>query len=159
MKREFKIILAVAIVGIAIGSAYATSRILTSQSNCQPSAPVLATFFPVYDFARHIVADTTGISLLVPMTVDVHDFTPDACSIQQVASARVLIYSGAGLEPWISQIVTAAHNPNLVLVDSSQGIMTINVPPEWQADGRVVDPHIWLDPVIAKRQVNNILQA
>ena len=158
MKREFKIILAVVIVGVAIGGAYATSRILTSQSNCQPGAPVLATFFPVYDFARHIVTDTTGISLLVPMTVDVHDFTPDACSIQQVASARVLIYSGAGLEPWISQIVTAAHNPNLVLVDSSQGIMTINVPPEWQADGRVVDPHIWLDPVIAKRQVNNILQ-
>jgi zinc transport system substrate-binding protein len=142
MKREFKIILAVAIVGIAIGSAYATSRILTSQSSCQPRAPVLATFFPVYDFARHLLADTTGISLLVPMTVDVHDFTPDACSIQQVASARVLIYSGAGLEPWISQIVTAAHNQNLILVDSSQGITTINVPPEWQADGRVIDPHI-----------------
>src|SRR5207253_11028302 len=158
MKREFKIILAVVIVGVATGGAYATSRILTGQSNCQPSARVLATFFPVYDFARHIVADTTGVSLLVPMTVDVHDFTPDACSIQQVASARVLIYGGAGLEPWISQIVTAAHNPNLVLVDSSQGITTINVPPEWQADGRVVDPHIWLDPVIAKQQVNNILQ-
>jgi len=99
MKREFKIILAVVIVGVAIGGAYATSRILTGQSNCQPSAPVLATFFPVYDFSRHIVADTTGISLLVPMTVDVHDFTPDACSIQQVASARVLIYSGAQPEP------------------------------------------------------------
>ncbi len=89
------------------------------------------------------------------MTVDVHDFTPDACSIQQVASARVLIYSGAGLEPWISQIVTAAHTPNLVLVDSSQGITTINVPPEWQADGRVVDPHIWLDPVIARAYPSN----
>ena len=156
--REFKIILVVAIIGIAIGSAYATSRILTGQSSCQPGARVLATFYPVYDFARHLVADKASISLLVPMTVDVHDFTPDACSIQQVASARVLIYSGAGLEPWISQIVMAAQNPSLVLVDSSQGITTINVPPEWQADGRVVDPHIWLDPVIAKQQVNNILQ-
>jgi zinc transport system substrate-binding protein len=158
MRREFKIILVVTITGIAVGSAYATSRILTSQSSCRPSVPVLATFFPVYDFARHIMTDTASISLLVPMTVDVHDFTPDACSIQQVAAARVLIYSGAGLEPWISQLVTAADNPNLVLVDSSQGIATINVPPEWQAVGRVVDPHIWLDPVIAKQQLNNILR-
>ncbi len=158
MRREFKIILVVTITGIAVGSAYATSRILTSQSSCQPGVPVLATFFPVYDFARHIMTDTASISLLVPMTVDVHDFTPDACSIQQVAAARVLIYSGAGLEPWISQLVTAADNPNLVLVDSSQGIATINVPPEWQAVGRVVDPHIWLDPVIAKQQLNNILR-
>ncbi len=92
------------------------------------------------------------------MTVDVHDFTPDACSIRQVASAKVLIYSGAGLEPWISQIVSAANNPNLILIDSSKGITTINVPPEFQADGRVIDPHIWLDPVLAKEQVNNILQ-
>jgi zinc transport system substrate-binding protein len=158
VKRESKIILTIAIIGIAVGIAYATSRILTSESSCQPGAPILATFYPVYDFARHVVAGRASISLLVPLTVDVHDFTPDACSIQQVASARALIYSGAGLEPWIGQIVTAAHNPNLVLVDSSQGIATINVPPEWQAIGRVVDPHIWLDPVIAKQQVNNILQ-
>jgi zinc transport system substrate-binding protein len=158
VKPESKIILTITIVGIAVGSAYATSRVLTSESSCQSGAPVLATFYPVYDFARHVVGDTASISLLVPMTVDVHDFIPDACSIQQVASARILIYNGAGLEPWIQQIVNSADNPNLVLVDSSQGIATINVPPEWQAVGRVVDPHIWLDPVIAKQQVNNILQ-
>ena len=158
MQRWAKLVLAVAIIGISVGSAYATSRYLTSESSCQAGAPVLASFYPVYDFARHVVADTTEVSLLVPMTVDVHDFTPDACSIRQVASAKVLIYSGAGLEPWISQIVSAANNPNLILIDSSMGITTINVPPEFQADGRVIDPHIWLDPVLAKQQVNNILQ-
>jgi len=158
MQRWAKLVLAGAIIGISVGSAYATSRYLTSESSCQAGAPVLASFYPVYDFARHVVADTTEVSLLVPMTVDVHDFTPDACSIRQVASAKVLIYSGAGLEPWISQIVSAANNPNLILIDSSKGITTITVPPEFQADGRVIDPHIWLDPVLAKQQVNNILQ-
>ncbi|HYY92331.1 MAG TPA: zinc ABC transporter substrate-binding protein [Candidatus Dormibacteraeota bacterium] len=158
MKRWAKIILVVAIIGIAVGGVYGTSRYLINQSGCQLGAPVLATFYPVYDFARHIVAGATDVSLLVPMTVDVHDFTPDACSIQQVATAKVLVYSGAGLEPWINQIVSAAHNPNLVQIDSSQGVQTITVPPEWQADGRAIDPHIWLDPVTAKQQVNNILQ-
>ncbi|MBO0887608.1 zinc ABC transporter substrate-binding protein [Candidatus Bathyarchaeota archaeon] len=158
MMRRARIILVVAILGITVGGVYATSRYLINQASCQAGAPILATFYPVYDFTRHIVAGTTDVSLLVPMTVDVHDFTPDACSIQQVATAKVLIYSGAGLEPWISQIVSAAHNPSLIQIDSSQGVDTINVPPEFQADGRVIDPHIWLDPILAKQQVNNILR-
>jgi zinc transport system substrate-binding protein len=75
-----------------------------------------------------------------------------------VASADLLIYNGAGLEPWIPQIVSAADNPRLVVVDTSQGISLLQVPPQFQKENRTVDPHIWLDPVLAKQQVNNILQ-
>jgi zinc transport system substrate-binding protein len=121
-------------------------------------AAVLATFYPVYDFARNVAGDKINVSLLVPMTVDVHAFEPTPSSVQAVASARVLIYSGAGLEPWIPSIVAAADNPNLVLVDSSAGIATLPVPPQFQQANRTVDPHIWLDPLLAKRQVANILQ-
>jgi zinc transport system substrate-binding protein len=32
------------------------------------------------------------------------------------------------------------------------------VPPQFQKENRTVDPHIWLDPVLAKQQVDNILQ-
>src|SRR5438094_10207001 len=106
MQRWAKLVLAVAIIGISVGSAYATSRYLTSESSCQAGAPVLASFYPVYDFARHVVADPTEVSLLVRLTLDVHDFTPAACSIRQMASAQVAIHSTAALEPWTSQIVT-----------------------------------------------------
>ena len=93
------------------------------------------------------------------MTVDVHAFEPTPSSIQQVANARVLIYNGAGLEPWITQVVNAAGNNNLLLVNASQGIPFIPVPAQFQREGRVIDPHVWLDPVLAKQQVNNILLA
>ena len=119
---------------------------------------VLATFYPVYDFAKNVGGDRVDLSLLVPMTVDVHEFEPTPSSVQEVVSANVLICSGGGLEPWVPQIVAAADNPGLVVVDSSQGIALLPVPPAFQKDNRTVDPHIWLDPILAKQQVMNILQ-
>ncbi len=119
---------------------------------------VLATFYPLYDFAQNVGGNRINASILVPETVDVHDFEPTPSSIQQVASADVLIYNGAGLEPWISEVVIAADNPKLILVDTSQGISLLPVSPEFQRNNQTVDPHIWLDPQLAKQQVNNILQ-
>ena len=120
---------------------------------------VLTTFYPLYDFTSNIVRGNVTVSVLVPETVDVHDFEPTPSSVSEAAKAHVLIYNGAGLEvEWISKLVAAADNPKLILVDSSQGIPLLPVLPQFQKDNRTVDPHIWLDPELAKQQVNNILQ-
>lgn len=119
---------------------------------------VLATFYPLYDFAKNVGGDKISLAILVPETVDVHDFDPTPSSILQVADADLLICNGAGLEPWVPQVASAANNPNLVVVDASQGISLLPVPPQFQRENRTVDPHIWLDPVLAKQQVDNILQ-
>jgi zinc transport system substrate-binding protein len=147
-------LVAVAIVLVLTGSAI----VATLRAPPPPEVRVLATFYPVYEFARNIAGAKLNVSLLVPMTVDVHAFEPTPSSVLAVAQASVLIYNGAGLEPWIPSIVAAADNPNLVLVDASAGIPTLTVPPQFQKENRTVDPHIWLDPVLAKQQVANILQ-
>src|SRR5436309_7401175 len=92
------------------------------------------------------------------MTLDVHAFEPTPSSVQAVATASILIYNGAGLEPWIPSIVAAADNPRLVLVDSSANVSLLRVPPAFQKENRTIDPHIWLNPVLAKVQVANILK-
>src|SRR5207247_1713911 len=97
-------------------------------------------------------------SRLVPMTLDVHAFEPTPSSVQAVATASILIYNGAGLEPWIPSIVAAADNPRLVLVDSSANVSLLRVPPAFQKENRTIDPPIWLNPVLAKVQVANILR-
>ena len=119
---------------------------------------VLTTFYPVYDYTRNIGGDRVNVSLLVPMTLDVHAFEPTPSSVQAVATASVLIYNGAGLEPWIPSIVAAADNPYLVLVDSSANVSLLRVPPAFQKENRTIDPHVWLNPVLAKVQVANILK-
>jgi zinc transport system substrate-binding protein len=155
-KRTYLIIgvlVAIILVGVIAGLYYS--------GNVSPSSSrlkVIATFYPLYDFAQNVGGDKVDVSILVPETVDVHDFEPTPSSIAAVASATVLVYNGAGLEPWIQEIITASGNTNLIRIDASQGIQLLPVSPQFQRDNETVDPHIWLSPVLAKQQVNNILQ-
>lgn len=158
MWRRNYLIIMVSTTMLILMVAFSDLYLSKPQQSSNLTLKVLATFYPVYEFARNVGGTKINVTLLVPQTTDVHDFDPTSSSIQQVAGADVLIYNGAGLEPWISQIVSAANNPKLVLVDSSQGIQLVPVPPQFQSTGRTMDPHIWLDPLLAKQQVNNILQ-
>jgi zinc transport system substrate-binding protein len=70
------------------------------------------------------------------------------------------VYNGAGLEPWIKKI-----NAKFA-VDTSQGLQLLQMSNEVNterggggAPGEVVDPHIWLDPILAKHQVEKIRDA
>jgi zinc transport system substrate-binding protein len=163
MRKTTYPILAVLIVLVVIG-AFVGVYISTQpppSANPTPTAnhalKVLATFYPLYDFAQNVGGDKVRVSILVPETVDVHDFEPTPSDIAEVANADVLVYNGAGLETWIESVVAASGNTNLILVDSSQGIELLLVSAQFQKENRTVDPHVWLDPVLAKELVNNIL--
>ena len=148
------VLIAVIIVAIVAGL-YLINRPGTSSGS---QLKVLATFYPLYDFAQNVGGDKVNVSILVPETVDVHEFEPTPSSIADVASANILVYNGVGLEPWIQNIISASGNTKLVQVDTSQGIQLLPVPVEFQKNNQTIDPHIWLNPLNAKQQVNNILQ-
>jgi zinc transport system substrate-binding protein len=149
-----------AFAGYAVGSETNLPS-SSSKSSSAPSSPnlrVLATFLPLYDDAIDVVGEKGTVTLLVPFSVDVHDFEPTPSSIISVQQADVLIYNGIGLEPWIPQIIASAGNANLIQVNASEGLPLILVPQEYRKDNRTVDPHVWLDPVLAQMQVKNILR-
>ncbi len=156
-KAHFARNLAIAAILIALVSA-GTYVAVTYRPAPRTGVTALTTFFPVYEHTRNIAGDRITVTLLVPMALDVHSFDPTPSSIQAVATANLLIYGGAGLEPWIPGLVTAAGNAHLMLVDSSKNLSLLEVPPQFQKEGRTIDPHIWLDPIRAKQQVANILE-
>jgi zinc transport system substrate-binding protein len=162
LRKRSIIALSIFLLAIGILSSVCVATWHTSspsvKSQTQARLKVLATSYPVYDFTHNVGGERIQLSLLVSMAVDVHDFEPTPNAIAEVASADVLIFNGAGLEPWIPQILAAANNPRLVVIDSSMGIQPLRVPPAFQKDNRTVDPHIWLDPVLAMAQVLNILR-
>jgi zinc transport system substrate-binding protein len=159
VRRKFVALLGGLLVVLVVVSAfYELNKGVPTASTATGRIKVLASFYLVYEFANNVGGNRIDLSLLVPKTDDVHSFEPRPSSILNVATANVLIYSGVGLEPWIPQVIAAADNPRLIVVDSSQGIPLLPVPPRFQKDNRAFDPHIWLDPVLAKQQVMNILQ-
>ena len=147
-----------AAVGVSSGFNSTTSTVtVTAGNSSAPVLKVLATFFPLGDWAAAVGGSQANVSLLVPVGIDVHSFEPSPADLEAIAQANILILNGAGLEPWAQAAIAAANNPHLTVVNCSLGINLIYIPPEFQAGNRVYDPHIWNDPVDAIAMVKNIL--
>jgi zinc transport system substrate-binding protein len=148
-----------ALVGSSRGMSSASSSTVTVTSPISngPVLKVLATFFPLQDWAAAVGGNKAKVSLLVPVGIDVHAFEPSPAAIQAIAEANILVLNGAGLEAWASGTIAAANNPNLIVIDCSVGISLIKLPPQFQLGSRTIDPHIWNDPVDAMAMVKNIL--
>jgi zinc transport system substrate-binding protein len=115
---------------------------------------VVASFFPMYDFAQKVAADRAQVISLVPPGVHGHDWEPSPQDVAQVRRARVFVYNGAGFEPWADKFIKEAAGPATVVVAASAGLTVARI----GADGGV-DPHVWLDPVLAKGEIEAIRAA
>ncbi len=145
--------------------------------NNESRLKVVASFYPLYDFAQNVGGERADVSTLIPMGVEPHEFEPTASDIRSLAEADVFIYNGAGMEPWAARTVAGAGNSGLMVIDTSKGIELLEASGEHgheeeggeeeehghEAEGHHheggVDPHFWLDPNLVKIQVANIRDA
>ncbi|MCX6770775.1 MAG: metal ABC transporter substrate-binding protein [Candidatus Micrarchaeota archaeon] len=117
---------------------------------------VVASFYPMYDFAKNVGGDRVEVTSLIPAGVEPHDFEPTPSDIKTLSSARVLVLNGVIEDTWAPKLLEGIDNPNLTVVDASKGVQLVA---SEDADMPGNDPHIWLDPVDAKIQVANIRDA
>jgi zinc transport system substrate-binding protein len=120
---------------------------------------IIASFFPLYDFARHVGGDKAEVSSLIPIGIEPHDWEPTAQNVVAAQEADMFIFNGAGFEGrWITEIESNFK------VDTSKGIQLLEGGGGGEHEGEeenssTSDPHIWLDPVLAKHQVEVIKDA
>ncbi|MDI6631561.1 MAG: metal ABC transporter substrate-binding protein [Bacillota bacterium] len=122
---------------------------------------VMATFYPLCDFTRKVGGERVAVTCLVPPGVSVHDWEPTPRDIARAVQADVLVYNGAGLEPWIEQILPEFKG---AAVEATQGLTLLRFDAETHGHGETAghgayDPHAWLDPVCAVHYVKRITAA
>lgn len=119
---------------------------MQSRTNASDKLTVISSFFPIDDFVRKIGRGLVQSSVLIPVGVEPHDFEPTINQIQALNSADALVYNDLGLENWIQKI-NVIHK-----INASKGLNAS------YTDQRMItlDPHVWLDPLLAKKQVENI---
>jgi zinc transport system substrate-binding protein len=121
-----------------------------SQNSIQTKISVVASFFPIYEFVKAVGGDRIDASTLIPIGAEPHNFDPTIQEIQKVNSAALLVFNGASMEePWIHNLTPQNT------VDTSKGIKLLANPSDPDIKGPS-DPHIWLDPILAIQQVQNI---
>jgi len=116
---------------------------------------VLASFYPLYEFTKIIGGERIEVSVIVPSGIEPHDWEPTIQDLQKMQNADIIVINGVGLEPWIIKLVSV--NPDILIVDTSNGIPLLKKNKHMFNNKIQNDPHIWLDPVLAKKQIQNIV--
>ena len=132
---------------------------------------VVATIFPIYDWAREILAgceERVDLTLLTDNGVDLHSYQPSARDIMNISTADLLIYVGGESDDWVREAASDAMNRDqtaLSLVD----LLGDNVRAEEVVEGmqaeeafepdEAPDEHVWLSLRNAKKAVQAIAEA
>ncbi|WP_319418842.1 metal ABC transporter solute-binding protein, Zn/Mn family [Pleurocapsa sp. FMAR1] len=141
------------ITGLTCLSSILVNTVATAQSNSSPK--IVATFLPIDLFTQAVVGDTGQVDILIAPGTEVHEYQATPDDAKTLASADVLVENGLGIEEFLAGLVTNAGNSQLQQIDSSKGITVIKEE-EPGDDREEVNPHVWLDPVLAQQQVATI---
>ncbi|KAG2477848.1 MAG: Zinc ABC transporter, periplasmic-binding protein ZnuA [Nitrosopumilales archaeon] len=150
-QTKIAIIAIVTIIPILSFAVWNIDQSIISAAADSTEISVMTSFYPLYEFTKQVGQDKVRVSLLVPPGIEPHDWEPTINELQKMYEANLIVINGIGFESWVDDIDTI--NSGVVIVDTSAGVSLINI------DHSSVDPHIWLNPVMAKTQVTNIVNA
>lgn len=110
---------------------------------------VVVSTFVLFDIAKHISGDTLELLKIIPNGVDVHTYEPTPKIMAKVEHSDLIIYSGAGLEPWLTSF---NFKSRAIGIGNYIRLRSLN---ENEFDGHshhdhqcahsTLDPHFWLD--------------
>lgn len=130
---------------------------------------VVASLFPMYDFARAIGGDYVEVSLLLPPGVEPHSFEPRPADMVLLDRADIFIFTNRYMEPWAEGLLKGTGSGRLLIVDAGRGVDFLRQAGEDQGHegerthrhgtGQRPDPHIWLDFGNAQKMVTVISEA
>jgi len=150
-----------AIIAIVIVIPLSSIAIYGTDSNQQftiidsSKLQVISSFYTIHEFSQNVGQEKVDVILLVPAGVEPHDWGPTIKDVQRMQKSDLIIINGIGFENWVDSLEEIDYQG--VIVDTSNGILVKNFGQEnVRTSG---DPHIWLNPVYAKIQVQNIANA
>lgn len=131
---------------------------------------VVTTFAPLYIFTKNIVGDHAEVHNLLSRGVGPHDYSFTPSDVKTIAEADVLIKQGRHLDEWVDEVVAAAGSIDLAVIIAGEDIEPhtgsisldinegqISAAPEVplvRPDPE--DSHLWIDPFLAIKEVENI---
>ena len=132
---------------------------------------VVTTILTTTLFTKAVAGDCAQVSSLLPAGADSHAHQARPQDVASLGKAQVLVINGLGMESFLEPVLKGAENKELITIDSSYGIKPLAMQEEGDhghghdhhehghahGDGEeAVNPHVWLDPTLAAKQVETI---
>lgn len=105
---------------------------------------IVATVFPLYDFARQIAGDKAEVTLLLKPGGEAHSYEPTIQDIMKIKQCDIFLTLGKDAEPWTQAVIGEMKEEN---VFSAMNCVTLEK--EQEHDHRDIhesvtyDEHIW----------------
>ena len=131
----------------------------TKEATSHDKPSVITTTYAIFDAARYIGGNDIDISMLIPPGREIHTFEPTPQDIIKIKNANLVLYNGAGLEPWSEKFNFGSKGVDLSRYVQLKKFEKHHHHHHGHALHSDYDPHYWLDfdnmkkvaEVIAKR--------
>lgn len=145
--RDFRNIIFVLIIVVFLLQMYVSKQDAKAEAQVKNQKPTIAlSTFALYEIAKNISQETLDLVMILPFGVDAHSFEPTPKLMAKIMGSDLVIYSGAGLEPWTSTFEFKSK-----VVDISRYVKLLEPKDEHDAHSHhdhghdALDPHYWLD--------------
>lgn len=123
---------------------------------------IVTSFYPMYVFTQNVVRDVPGVRVVNMASESagcLHDYQLQTRDMVTLEGADALVINGGGMEQFMDKVI--AQRPELPVINASDGIEMLCGEDDHDHDGHdhdhgVFNAHVWLDPALAMRQVQNI---
>lgn len=123
---------------------------------------IVTSFYPMYVFTQNVVRDVPGVRVVNMASESagcLHDYQLQTRDMVTLEGADALVINGGGMEQFMDKVI--AQRPELPVINASDGIEMLCSEDGHDHDGHdhdhgVYNAHVWLDPALAIRQVQNI---
>jgi manganese/iron transport system substrate-binding protein len=120
----------------------------SSNANVAKKIQVATTISTLNSFVDGVGGEYVSVKNIVPVGASPETFQPAPQDVAVVADAKVLVENGAGLEAWLNRLLRDAGARDLHVVVGSDGLPV-----------KDLNPHLWMDPILAQRYVLKIRDA
>lgn len=171
MKQKKSMKWALSLVGATALLAGCGAAESTTENTESDKLQVVTTFYPMYDFTKQVAQDDAEVSMLLEAGMEVHSFEPSSQMIAEIQDADVFIYNSPEMETWVPDVLASIDTSDMVVICASDAITLLEYEGEAHAHdheseekganaghSHTVDPHVWLDPVLAQTEVSTIAE-
>lgn len=125
-----------------------------SQKQTQDNKILITTsFYPLYFLTKEITGDRAEVVNLTKTGGEPHDYEPSTRDIQEIENSQLLIVNGAFFESWLSKFDNEINSGNKQILKVAENFADL----KFEQNGATeTDAHVWLDPVLAQKEVELI---
>ncbi len=158
-----------AVVAVCVWGAWYVGK-STGEEVKESRVQVVATFFPLADFARSVGGSNVDVIQTTPDGVEVHEYEPSPQDVATLLSADVVLVNGGGVDAWAEALIPDAEAAGVTVVRMSDVVPFLERAEEQEEDDHEgeqnihgheegIDPHAWLDLARAQEMVRAIGEA